>query len=168
MDRILELSALEARRSLAEPVPVSLSAIAAEVAASCEPLLAQKELHLAVEVEPEAVVPGDPLLLRQALLNLVHNALRWSPAGGQVRVEARAFAAAVVVVVADSGPGLPDYALARAFEKFYSLPPPGEAKGTGLGLPFVHEVAVLHGGSARLENRAEGGARAVLTLARKA
>jgi two-component system sensor histidine kinase CreC len=166
VDRILELSALEARRSLAERAPVSLATIAAEVAGSSEPLLAQKGLRLAVEVEPEAVVPGDPLLLRQALLNLVHNAIRWSPPGGEVRVEARAFAAAVVVVVTDGGPGLPDYALARAFEKFYSLAPPGEAKGTGLGLPFVREVAALHGGSAGLENRAEGGARAVLTLAR--
>jgi len=167
VDRILELSALEARRSLAERVPVSLATIAAEVAASSEPLLAQKELQLSVDVEPQAVVPGDPLLLRQALLNLVHNAMHWTPPGGQLAIEARAFADAIVVVVTDTGPGLPDYALARAFEKFYSLAPPGGAKGTGLGLPFVHEVAVLHGGSARLENRIAGGARAVLALARK-
>jgi two-component system sensor histidine kinase CreC len=167
VDRILELSALEARRSLSQPVPVSLPALVAEVAASCEPLAAQKELRLSAEAEPEAVVPGDPLLLRQALLNLVHNALRWTPRGGQVAVEARALASAVVVVVSDTGPGLAEYALARAFEKFYSLPPPGEAKGTGLGLPFVHEVAVLHGGQARIENRAEGGARAIFTLARR-
>jgi two-component system, OmpR family, sensor histidine kinase CreC len=167
VDRILELSALEARRSLAERVPVSLATIAAEVAASSEPLLARKELRLSVHVEPDAVVPGDPLLLRQALLNLVHNAMHWTPPGGQVAIEARAFADAVVVVVTDTGPGLPDYALFRAFEKFYSLAPPGEGKGSGLGLPFVHEVAVLHGGQAKLENRTEGGARAILTLARK-
>jgi two-component system, OmpR family, sensor histidine kinase CreC len=166
VDRMLELSALEARRSLAQRVPVSLAAAADDVAASTEPLLAQKALRLSLDVAPQAVVPGDPLLLRQALSNLVHNAVRWTPPGGQVTVEGRAFATAVVVVVTDTGPGLPDYALGRAFEKFYSLAPPGEAKGTGLGLPFVREVAVLHGGEARIENRPEGGARAVLTLAR--
>jgi two-component system, OmpR family, sensor histidine kinase CreC len=166
VDRILELSALEARRSLEGPVAVSLAELVAEAAASSEPLLKQKELRLSVEVEPQAVVAGDPLLLRQALLNLLHNAVRWTPPGGEVAVEARAFATAVVVVVSDTGPGLPDYALARAFEKFYSLAPPGQEKGTGLGLPFVQEVAALHGGHARIENRAEGGARAVLTLAR--
>jgi two-component system sensor histidine kinase CreC len=167
VDRILELSALEARRSLAEPVAVSLAAVVGEVAAACEPLVARKGLRLRVDVEPEALVDGDPLLLRQALLNLVHNAMRWTPAGGEVAVEARAFASAVVVVITDTGPGLPDYALARAFERFFSLPPPDQEKGTGLGLPFVQEVAALHGGQARLENRAEGGARAVLTLARQ-
>jgi two-component system sensor histidine kinase CreC len=166
VDRMLELSALEARRSLVERVPVSLPAIAAEVAASVEPLLKQKDLGLAVAVDPQAVVAGDPLLIREALLNLVHNAIRWTPGGGRVAIEARALAAVVIVVVTDTGPGLPDYALDRAFAKFYSVAPPGEGKGTGLGLPFVREVAVLHGGTAALENRVEGGARAILTLSR--
>ncbi len=64
--------------------------------------------------------------------------------------------------VEDSGPGVPDYALPRVFERFYSLPRPGtERKSTGLGLALVREIAHLHGGDATLENRREGGARAV-------
>ncbi|MCZ7010079.1 ATP-binding protein, partial [Salmonella enterica] len=63
------------------------------------------------------------------------------------------------------GPGVPDYALPRVFERFFSLPrPEGGSRSSGLGLPFVAEVAALHGGSAGLRNREGGGAVAELHL----
>ena len=73
--------------------------------------------------------------------------------------------AAAVLIVEDEGPGIPDFARQRVFEKFFSLrrPHTGE-KSTGLGLNFVKEIAELHGGSIRLENRQSKGARAILTL----
>jgi len=65
----------------------------------------------------------------------------------------------------DHGPGLPDYAKARVFEKFFSLARPATGKrSTGLGLAFVREVAQLHAGSAKLTNHPDGGAVATLTL----
>jgi two-component system sensor histidine kinase CreC len=68
--------------------------------------------------------------------------------------------------VADRGPGVPEFALERAFERFYSLPrPDGGSRSSGLGLCFVAEVAALHGGRATLANREGGGAIATLTLA---
>ena len=61
--------------------------------------------------------------------------------------------------VVDRGPGVPDYALPRVFERFYSLPrPEGGSRSSGLGLCFVAEVAALHGGAATLDNRDGGGA----------
>ena len=73
------------------------------------------------------------------------------------------------IVVRDQGPGVPEYALGRAFEKFYSLPRPGGGKrSTGLGLAFVQEIASLHQGRASLVNAPEGGAIASLTLPRPA
>ena len=70
--------------------------------------------------------------------------------------------AQVSFTVEDHGPGVPDYALPRVFERFYSLPRPGSTrKSTGLGLALVREIAHLHGGGAELDNRPEGGARAV-------
>lgn len=163
VDRILELSALEARRSL-EPVSVDLWTVASEVASSAAPLVAQKDQTLDVRFEHVPRVSGDPLLLRQALMNLVHNAVRWTPPGGRIVLEGRAEGGRVELAVSDSGPGIADYALPRAFEKFYSVAPPGESRGTGLGLPFVREVAVLHGGQAAVANRPEGGARAAFTV----
>jgi two-component system sensor histidine kinase CreC len=71
----------------------------------------------------------------------------------------------VLVRVSDRGPGIPGYAMPRVFERFYSLPRPNSsARGTGLGLPFVREVAALHGGDIRLENNPEGGLDALLSL----
>ncbi|MGL5179835.1 MAG: ATP-binding protein, partial [Aeromonas veronii] len=66
--------------------------------------------------------------------------------------------------VTDSGPGIPDYALPRIFERFYSLPRPDKGKSSGLGLSFAHEVAHQHGGRLTLANRPEGGAIAELWL----
>jgi two-component system sensor histidine kinase CreC len=67
----------------------------------------------------------------------------------------------------DRGPGIPDYAVERVFERFYSLPRPGGGdRSTGLGLPFVREVAHLHRGQASLRNREEGGTVAELLLPR--
>lgn len=73
--------------------------------------------------------------------------------------------ASVRCVITDEGAGVPDYARDRIFERFYSLPRPHTGhKSSGLGLCFVREIALLHGGSVTLENRPEGGARAVLEV----
>jgi two-component system sensor histidine kinase CreC len=71
----------------------------------------------------------------------------------------------VVISVEDQGPGIPDYATGRVFERFYSLPRPDtDRKSTGLGLSFVSEAATLHGGRVTLVNRRAGGARAEFSL----
>jgi two-component system, OmpR family, sensor histidine kinase CreC len=164
VDRILELSALEARRSLTDVQGLDLAEIGREVAASALPLCQRKRLVLAVSLDGLPPVPGDPLLVRQALMNLVHNAIRWTPEGGRIDVTGAVEGPHVVLAVADTGAGVPDYARPRVFEKFYSVPLPGEGRGTGLGLPFVREVALLHGGDAVLDNRPGGGALATLRL----
>jgi two-component system sensor histidine kinase CreC len=67
--------------------------------------------------------------------------------------------------IEDEGPGLPDYAIERVFDRFYSLPRPSTGhKSSGLGLCFVREIALLHQGSVRLENRPSGGAIATLVI----
>jgi two-component system sensor histidine kinase CreC len=71
----------------------------------------------------------------------------------------------VIFVIEDRGTGVPEYALPRIFERFYSLPRPStNRKSTGIGLALVREIAILHGGDATLENREGGGARATLWL----
>jgi two-component system sensor histidine kinase CreC len=123
------------------------------------------------EGESAWVVSGDRFALRVALDNLLRNAIRFSPEGGTLWVKLEESRreegeSEIEVVFEDEGPGVPDYALPRVFERFYSLGQGADGKkGSGLGLCFVKEVAELHGGSARLLNRGTGGCRAVLRLA---
>jgi len=112
------------------------------------------------------VVQGDAFLLRQALGNLIDNALAFSPENAHVQVTAQREGESLRLCVSDDGPGIPDYARERVFERFYSLARPATGhRSSGLGLPFVREVARLHGGEITLEPRAEGGTDAVLTVA---
>jgi two-component system sensor histidine kinase CreC len=157
VDRMLELSALEARKSLEHVEPIAVAALVEAVQGSCEPLLRQRGQSFEAQIDGQPEVRGDRLLLRQALANLVLNAVQATPAGGWIRLQALRDGEHVRIRVADSGPGVPEYALPRVFERFYSVPvTEGAPPGTGLGLPFVREVALLHGGDALLHNGPHG------------
>lgn len=161
IERLLELSSLEARKQLRQTESIAADKLAAEAADVVRPAAAARGIVLKVEGGAAAAVRGEVVLLREALVNLLQNAVEFSPAGGEVVLSGRAEAGRVSFVVEDRGPGVPDYALPRVFERFYSLPRPGtEKKSTGLGLALVKEIAHLHGGDAALGNREGGGARA--------
>jgi two-component system sensor histidine kinase CreC len=146
---------------------VELDAVARTVVESHEPLLAGKDLRIEVSMPDRLTVEGNPFLLHQALENLIQNAIDFSPRGGTVRVSAAGERDGVTVSVTDEGSGIPEYALDRIFDRFYSLGRPDTGKkSTGLGLNFVREVAKSHGGTVRVANRPEGGAVAELTLPR--
>ena len=110
------------------------------------------------------MVDGDRELLAQALGNLLDNAIDFTPSAGEILVGAEERDGGVLLTVCDTGCGIPDYALGRIFERFYSLPRENGQKSSGLGLAFVREVARLHQGDIQLVNRPEGGACALLTL----
>ena len=161
VERLLELSSLEARKALRQTEAVEAVGLAAEAVAALRPAYEAARVTLSVEAAA-ATLRGERVLLREALVNLLQNALDFSPAGGAVTLRCALEAGRVNFTVEDSGPGVPDYALPRVFERFYSLPRPGtERKSTGLGLALVREIAHLHGGEATLGNRSGGGARAV-------
>jgi len=161
IERLLELSSLEARKELRRSEPVRVGELLRETAEVLQPAYAAGQVKLAVAPPAEITLHGERVLLREALVNLLQNALDFSPVGGEVKLSAAGGPGQVRFVVEDDGPGVPDYALPRVFERFYSLPRPGtERKSTGLGLALVREIAHLHGGEAKLENRTGGGARA--------
>ena len=166
IDLMLELAALEKRKGLENVEILDLGEQAAAALDELRPALAARGIKTRLEAAPSAGGPkivGEKFLLRQALLNLVHNAIEFSPRGGEIIVVVSPEDGRARLEVLDRGPGVPDYALPRVFERFYSLPRPDTgAKGSGLGLSFVQEIAHLHGGVARLENRSDGGVRAVL------
>lgn len=166
IDKMLALAAVEHRQRLEHPESLSLADVVADAASQCETRLSQAGLRLSLDTAaglPD--VRGDRFLLRQAVVNLIENAVDFSPQGGVVEVRLDAEGDRQHVEVRDRGPGIPDYAVERVFERFYSLPRPGNgSRSSGLGLPFVAEVAALHGGEASLVNRDGGGALAGLVL----
>jgi two-component system sensor histidine kinase CreC len=168
VDRMMELTALESRQRLDAPVRVPLRALLLEVAASAEARAAARAQHVVLRAGPATdafAVEGDPLLLQHAVSNLIDNALDFSPDGGTVSLDLVGRGRSVDVTVRDCGPGVPEYAEGKVFEKFYSLARPhSRKKSTGLGLSFVREIAELHRGRAALRNHAEGGAVATLSL----
>lgn len=159
VDKLLALAAVEHRQRIEQPEPVDPAAL---VQAAAEDVRSQAQaagVHLVVEAEEETpALSGDRFLLRQMLVNLLDNAIDFSARGTSVEASVRRQDAGMVFIVADRGSGVPDYAVERVFERFYSLPRPGtQARSSGLGLSFVREVAALHGGRALLRNREGGG-----------
>jgi two-component system sensor histidine kinase CreC len=151
-DRQLQLAALERADRLMNAEPVALHALLAEVIATATPVADSRNLKVTLLCEGRDDVKGDPLLLRQAVDNLLRNALDFAPAGTAVALSALSDARGVWITVADEGPGIPAYARDRIFDRYYSLPRPVSGrKSTGLGLNFVREVANLHGGRVEID-----------------
>ena len=166
IDKLLALAAVEHRQQLEDPQPVDLGEVLHEVGEDAMPRA--RRAGVSLELPAGATLPrirGDAFLLRQAIDNLVENAIDFAPPGSAVEVAVHASGGELTVEVADRGPGVPDYAVPRIFERFYSLPRPrGGSRSSGLGLCFVAEVASLHGGRAALQAREGGGTVARLVL----
>ena len=165
VDRMLELSALENQKILQKMERLSFSSIVQAVIESKQVIVSKKQLQLTVDVPDHIRVKGDSFLLQQALSNLIQNAVDFSPAESSIQLGARIEGSLLIFDIEDHGDGIPEFALPKIFDKFFSLqrPDSGE-KSTGLGLNFVKEVAHLHGGDIVLENRDTQGVRASLTL----
>lgn len=166
IDKLLALAAVEHRQRLDQPELLSLAMLAHEAAEQCLERLAQARVSLRLALaDGLPQVCGDAFLLRQAVVNLIDNAADFSPPQGEIELRIERVDDTVRIEVSDRGPGVPDYATPRVFERFYSLPrPDGGSRSSGLGLCFVAEVAALHGGSADLRNRDGGGAIATLEI----
>ncbi len=168
-DRLLHLAQVEQRHGLEERAEIALQPLVEELLAEFSPRLDVAQVSARNLVAGDAVVHGERFLLRQALANLIDNAIDFTPAGRGLRIEATmdpslTGARFVAIAVCNEGEPIPDYALPRVTERFYSLARPGTGrKSTGLGLNFVQEVAQLHGGLFRIANEA-GGVRAELVL----
>jgi signal transduction histidine kinase len=129
-------------------------------------VLAQQEVPVVASVPGGLpAVRGDRARLRQVLGNLIENAVKYSPEGGEVRVSASAANGAVRIAVRDAGPGIPRDQQGRIFEKFGRVDVPGASKpGTGLGLFIARSIAEAHGGSLDVNSGPEPGSTFVLTL----
>ncbi|MBB6557359.1 two-component system sensor histidine kinase CreC [Acidovorax soli] len=152
IDRLLELSKLEQRHHADAQAPVALQDCANAAVAQTRGRAGQRGIELTVSGSG-ASGPWEPELVTLALTNLLDNAIDFAPGGSSVRVEL----AGTTVAVQDSGPGVPDYALPRLGERFFTTARPGgERSGSGLGLAIVRRVMALHGGQMAVRNTAPG------------
>jgi len=166
VDRMLQLASLEKRRSLEDVEDIDLCDLLEKIKQDFQVECVGKELGIKLGCGTGIVVRGERFLLRQAVSNLLQNAIDFSPQGGEVSLECRVADRAFEVNIVDQGEGIPDYAWDRIFERFYSLPRPGGAqKSTGLGLNLVKEAVELHGGSVSIE-RVGAATRAQIRLPR--
>lgn len=169
VDRMLALAAVESRQRLqtatSEPIGALVQAVVSSRSEQAKAKGVTIDLDVRLSTGPSSHISCDRLLLEQAVGNLLDNALDFSVDGQSVTVTIEAAVDGVCVSVTDEGPGIPDFAAPRVFERFFSLPRPGtDLKSTGLGLPFVREVAGLHNGRVTLRPNEPSGVRAELLL----
>jgi two-component system, OmpR family, sensor histidine kinase CreC len=163
--QLLRLSEVERRKALLQNEPIDLQTLLSETIEEATAHASHKNIRFDFIGNTPSIVTGEPALLRRAILNLLENAADFSPPDATVSVGLGVTNDSVHIAIRDHGPGLPDYALPRLFERFYSLKHQLTGrKGTGLGLCFVKEAAELHHGTVTLTNHPDGGALAQLTL----
>jgi NtrC-family two-component system sensor histidine kinase KinB len=169
INTLLDISRLESGQMVIAPEAVAARSLLEKVAAQLSPLAITA--HIAVEIEAAPDLPPlhvDAELVRRAVHNLVDNALKFTPDGGQVRLWARPDPARPgfqLIGVGDSGPGIPPEAWPRLFAKFQQVgQAQGRRRGTGLGLPFCKLVAQAHGGDIWVESEVGAGSTFVLRL----
>lgn len=159
---IAETDAGTARGSMA---PLDLTSVAADVSELYEPLAEEKRVTLSFAKGGEILIEGNRNLISQALANLVDNAIKYTPPGGEVTIRLNSGLAGIDLVVADSGPGIPAHERGRVTERFVRLEASRNSPGTGLGLSLVAAVAHFHDAELLLEDN-EPGLRAILRFPR--
>lgn len=166
ISRLLELAAIESRKSLDAAQTCDLREIVNSAIDQAQPLADNVEVSLLTDLPNTPLnVHCDAFMLRAAVTNLLENAIDFSPRGKAVQVSLSETSGTALLSIRDHGPGIPNYAQDKVFERFYSLRHHGaRRKGTGLGLTLVKEAAELHGGSVLLEPVPDGGTDARLSL----
>jgi signal transduction histidine kinase len=170
VDNLLDLGRIEAGIGL-NLESVDIGSVIGEVVESFRPHATNKQIALETELsEAMGPVEADPTLLRQAIANLVDNALKYTPQGGRVSVRARQQDGRQVVSVQDSGQGIAPADQVRLFEKFFRArrKEAQREKGSGLGLAIVKSIAEQHGGRVSVESRLGVGSTFTLDLPLKA
>jgi len=167
IDNVLDFSRIEGGRQRYDIVPGGVEPIVHEVVEAFRYPLAQQGFKVDVEIAPDLPdVPLDAPAMKQALANLVDNAIKYSGERRRLRVSARHTGDEVLVEVADEGLGIPPAETQRIFEKFYRI---GRSetqgrRGSGVGLALVKHIVEAHGGRVRVESRVGEGSRFTLHL----
>ncbi len=161
VEDLLLLAQLDQTRQI-EAGPVDLAVLAAD--ACSDAVAGARDRPVTLDAPEPVIVRGDEAHLRQAIANLVSNAIRHTPAGSPLQVSARTAGGWAEVAVRDHGPGLDEDALEHVFDRFWQADRARTGSGAGLGLAIVAGIAAEHGGTATAANHPDGGAVFTLRL----
>ncbi|WP_200382937.1 ATP-binding protein [Thiococcus pfennigii] len=153
---LLRIARIEAGQSRGVSGPVDLSALLEDLGELYEPVAGERGLTLSVLPLPGVRVPGDRDLLFQALANLVDNAVKYASPGASIDLRLRLEEGTAMVIVADTGPGIPAALREKVFRRFFRADDSRATPGSGLGLSLVRAIAHLHGGRVTLEDNLPG------------
>lgn len=145
-----------------------MTQLARSVAEDLSPIAEQKHIHLWAVSETPTVVVANEDALRLLMTNLCDNALRYTPEGGEIRIETLVRDTEASIRVCDNGPGIPEAERERIFERFYRAEGTKTIPGTGLGLAIVRRVAELHGGKPSISRVSKERASALASTFRSA
>jgi signal transduction histidine kinase len=160
---LLRIASVESGLLRQEFVTCDIAQLARDAADYIEPLAEEQQQQLVVQVTAGAPLPAHPHLLFQMLINLLDNAVKYSPPGGAIVIDAHAAETGWRLAVADAGPGIPLDERGRVFERLYRLDASRHTPGLGLGLSLVKAVVDLHHGTIRVEDNRPG-TRIVIAL----
>ncbi len=163
IDKLLLLSSLESRKALGATERIDLREVADDVVQSLSSAIERRKIRIDFRGQRGLPFNGDPFLVRHAVANLLQNAVDFSPEGGEVTMAVASADGFAELSVRDRGPGVPEFAREKVFDRFYSLSRPDTGrKSSGLGLSLVREIALLHRGTISLSAAPGGGTAAVL------
>jgi heavy metal sensor kinase len=165
VDRLLTLSRAETRQATLSRDAVDLSALADDVVSHLSVLAEEKRQTLSIDKQASPVIAADRLVLRQALINLVDNAIKFTPAAGRVRIRIAETPQDAVMEVIDSGPGISNEARERIFDRFYRESDTN-GSGTGLGLSLAKGAVEALGGHLTLSETSKAGSSFRISLPR--
>jgi len=163
---ILDLSRLESGQRPLRLSRLEPETLVRETLEGLQPVLHARRIRTAFQIDAQLKLEADADLMRRLLINLLGNAAKFSPIGGEVRITAAPQGDACEVSVEDQGPGIPAEDLPHVFERFFRSRQAGEqeSEGTGLGLAIARGIVELHGGNIRVEIPEKGGTRLVFQL----
>jgi signal transduction histidine kinase len=162
---ILDLATIEAGYMTLETEPVDVHSLMASVLALTRERAKKQNLSLEFDCPHDlGAVVADERRLKQALFNLISNAIKFTPTGGSITLSARRDAAEIAITVADTGVGIAEEHQLRVFEKFERGNPQARQSGAGLGLSLVKSFIELHGGRVEMDSRPGGGTRVTCWL----
>ncbi|MDP8908816.1 MAG: ATP-binding protein [Chloroflexota bacterium] len=160
VEDLLDLARLEADRAPLQLVNVDISTLIERVLERLRPQIADARLSVGVEVEPGLPsLEADGAKIEQVLVNLIHNAIKFTPPGGTITVGARHVRRRLEISVSDTGVGIPAEDLPRLFERFYKSDKARRSGGTGLGLAIAKHIVQAHGGTIWAESQPGHGSK---------